>query len=171
MAWRHDGLTSSISGPKYKSNIREVMAMEKRNAERIPVRLEDLPWEEFPAEDPLVKSIFEPGTDYKALIEPSPEKLFIYLRFPPNFVGRPHWHTSPTIYIMTQGEFHVVGEGIYRAGEFRWVDGGFAYGAETAGPEGCEFYLGSLGPFGTFDPEVTPPPRGYYKNEVGSPSA
>jgi len=54
------------------------MAMEKHNAERIPIRLEDLPWEEFAAEDPLVKSAYEPGSDYKALIDPSAEKMFIY---------------------------------------------------------------------------------------------
>jgi hypothetical protein len=40
--------------------------------------LEDLPWEEFAAEDPLVKSAYEPGSDYKALIDPSAEKMFIY---------------------------------------------------------------------------------------------
>jgi hypothetical protein len=44
-----------------------------------------------------------------------------------------------------KGEFTVDGESTYHAGDVRRVNGGFAYGAETAGPEGCEFYVVSLG--------------------------
>ena len=38
--------------------------------------------------------------------------------------------------------------------------GGFAYGAEVGGPDGCEFLFVSLGPYGRFDPDVDAPPRG-----------
>ena len=54
----------------------------------------------------------------------------------------------------------IEGEGSYVAGQVRWVRGGFAYGAEGAGPEGCEFYYFSLGPYGQFDPDRDPPPLG-----------
>jgi hypothetical protein len=137
-----------------------------RNSDRRPIRLDDLPWDTFATDDELVAlEGVQEGSDFKALIEPSTDKLFIYVRFPPHFVAPEHWHTSPTIYIITKGEFHVDGEGTYRAGDFRWVEGGFAYGAESAGEEGCEFYLGSLGPFGTFEPKFTPPPGGSWKDE------
>jgi hypothetical protein len=54
----------------------------------------------------------------------------------------------------------VEGEGSFFPGEIRWVRGGFAYGAEGAGPEGCEFFFFSLGPYGQHDPDVEPAPLG-----------
>jgi hypothetical protein len=82
------------------------------------------------------------------------------MHFPPGYVAPSHWHPSDTVYIITKGVFIVEGEGEYRPGQVRWVGGGYAYGRETAGPDGCEFYLLSLGPFSINDPEQNPPPRG-----------
>lgn len=137
-------------------------------SERTPIHLEELAWRDHAIleRDLSESNPFQPGTFHRALIEPTPDRLFVYVRFAPNHVTPEHWHPSPTIYIVTQGEFHVAGEGVYRAGDFRWVGGGFAYGTESAGPEGCEFYLGSLGPFATYDPNKVPPPRGSWRDAL-----
>ncbi len=89
-------------------------------------------------------------------------------RFDPNYVAPSHWHPSDTIYIIKSGEFHVQGEGCYLPGDFRWVQGGTAYGSEMAGPEGCEFYLISLGPFDVIMPEDQEPPNGYWHEILGA---
>ena len=60
--------------------------------------------------------------------------------------------------IVRKGELVIPGEGSYREGEVRWVRGGTAYGPEMGGPDGVEFWFVSMGPFGTIDPDITPPP-------------
>ena len=80
--------------------------------------------------------------------------------FPPNYVGKVHWHPTDTVYVVRHGQFIVEGEGTYEVGDIRWVKAGTAYGPEAAGPEGCEVLLIGAGsfPLPTYDPAVDPPP-------------
>lgn len=57
---------------------------------------------------------------------------------------------------------------VYEPGDVRWVKGGTAYGSESAGPDGCEFYIVSLGPFDVCDPETNPPPNGHWSDVLGA---
>lgn len=72
---------------------------------------------------------------------------------------------------MTKGELVIEGEGSFFAGQVRWVRGGFAYGSEGAGPEGCELLYFSLGPYGRHDPDVEPPPLGRWDDPGAVPRA
>jgi hypothetical protein len=80
--------------------------------------------------------------------------------FPPNYVGKVHWHPADTLYVVRKGTFIVEGEGAYNVGDIRWVKKGTPYGPESAGPEGCEVMLVAAGafPLPTHDPDVDPPP-------------
>jgi hypothetical protein len=80
--------------------------------------------------------------------------------FPPNYVGKVHWHPADTVYVVRRGRFIVEGEGTYEVGDLRWVKAGTVYGPEAAGPEGCEVMLIAAGkfPLPSFDPTVDPPP-------------
>ncbi len=80
--------------------------------------------------------------------------------FPPNYVGKVHWHPTDTVYVIRRGQFIVEGEGIFEVGDIRWVKAGTPYGPEAAGPDGCEVMLIGAGafPLPTFDPTVDPPP-------------
>jgi quercetin dioxygenase-like cupin family protein len=128
-------------------------------AERRPIRVDQVPWYPFEQDGVTVSIDLAPGAEFRPLMEdPSTQALFVHLRFSPNYVAPAHWHPSNTIYIFTKGEFSVEGEPIYRPGDVRWIKGGKPYGAESAGPEGCEFYLASLGPFATYDPVRNPAP-------------
>lgn len=124
--------------------------------ERRPVTVGAEPWAAMHDRSGFIPE----GPSYKQLMDPAREGEFVLMRFPPDYVAPSHWHPSDTVYIITQGLFIVEGEGEYRPGQIRWVGGGYAYGAETAGPEGCEFYLLSLGPFSIHDPDEEAPPRG-----------
>ena len=125
--------------------------------ERTGVDLEALPWEKFV--DANGKDL---GVRMKWLVDPALGKNCMLLHLPPNHRAAPHWHTSDTLYLVTQGELVIEGEGSFSPGQVRWVRGGFAYGSEGAGPEGCEFYFFSLGPYGQHDPEIEPPPLGRF---------
>lgn len=77
----------------------------------------------------------------------------LQVRHAPNYVEPKHWHEADTIYIFTAGEMIVGGEGSYRPGDVRWVRAGTYYGPETAGPDGCEFFLIGAGiPMMHFEP-------------------
>ena len=80
--------------------------------------------------------------------------------FPPNYVGKVHWHPADTVYVIRRGQFIVEGEGTYEVGDLRWVKAGTAYGPEGAGPDGCEVLLIGKGdfPLPTYDPSIDPPP-------------
>ena len=80
--------------------------------------------------------------------------------FPPNYVGKLHWHPTDTVYIVRRGQFLVEGEGTYEVGDIRWVKAGTPYGPEAAGPDGCDVILVGAGkfPLPTYDPAVDPPP-------------
>ena len=123
-------------------------------AERQPIHVEDLPWVPFERNDTTVAIDVEPGAYFRQLMDdPDCKALFVQVKFAPNYVAPAHWHPSNTIYVITHGIFHVQGEKTYLPGDVRWVRGGKSYGSETAGPEGCEFYLASLGPFATNVPD------------------
>jgi hypothetical protein len=80
--------------------------------------------------------------------------------FPPDYVGKVHWHPADTVYVVQRGQFIVSGEGTYEVGDVRWVKAGTAYGPEAAGPEGCDVMLIGAGrfPLPTYDPAVDAPP-------------
>ena len=114
---------------------------------RRPARLDDLPWATVPGSLPG-----QAPMGVRVVVDDERHTVR-YVKMPPNFTGRRHWHPSTTVYIITAGVLHVDDEDSYHAGGVRWVEGGVPYGPERAGPEGCEFYFVSLGPFGSFDPE------------------
>jgi len=123
--------------------------------ERQPIEVDALPWEEFRDGDGN-----RLGVMLKWVIDPALGKNCMLLRLPPNHRAKAHWHLSDALYVVTEGELVIEGEPPIPAGHVRWVRGGFAYGPEGAGPEGCEFLFLSLGPYGQFDPDVDPPPLG-----------
>jgi hypothetical protein len=100
------------------------------------ITLADVPWEDLP--DHLGVSIRSLGES------PGDGPPVMHVRFVPNYVEEPHWHSVDTLYVITAGEFIVGQEGVYRVGDIRWVRAGTFYGPETAGPDGCEFLLAGL---------------------------
>lgn len=72
----------------------------------------------------------------------------LLVSFAPGYSEPAHWHDFDTVYIPVKGEMIIEGEGVLRAGDVRWVRGGTYYGPETAGAEGCEFWLVGYGPPG-----------------------
>jgi hypothetical protein len=98
------------------------------------------------------------GMRVKVLSDPAVGPPFLLAMFPPNFSVPYHWHPHDTIYIIKSGELIIESEGSYGAGDVRWVNGGTAYGPETAGPGGCDFYIISTGPLSAKDPAKEPPP-------------
>lgn len=120
-----------------------------------PVNVDDL--------EPSVYRMLDDGevdadTWRKTVVAPGNGEAVFYVRLGPGASSPRHWHPSDTVYIVRRGELVIPGEGTYREGEVRWVRGGTAYGPEMGGPDGVEFYFVSMGPFGTIDPDVTPPP-------------
>ena len=132
------------------------MSDAKPLAERRPIRIDAVPWERY--RDPLRPEA--PGPDVRWLVDPASGNRVMQVRSAPGSWAPAHWHLSDTVYVVTRGEFRVEGEPPYRAGDLRWVRGGFAYGPEHAGPEGCEYLFFSLGPYDKLDPDVVPPPLG-----------
>jgi hypothetical protein len=119
---------------------------------------ESIPWVSFI--DPT--GWIDPGCELKRLTNPECDVRLELLRFPPNFVAPSHWHETDTVYIVMRGVFTVEGEGDYKPGDARWVKAGTAYGRETAGPDGCDVYFITAGAPAIRNPEVDPPPRGYW---------
>ena len=125
--------------------------------ERRPIRIDGVAWERY--SDPLAPG--SPGGPWvRWLVDPASGNRVMQVRSAPNSQAPAHWHLSDTVYIVTQGDLLVDGEPPYRVGDLRWVRGGFAYGPERSGPEGCEYLFFSLGPYDKIDPDVTPPPLG-----------
>jgi redox-sensitive bicupin YhaK (pirin superfamily) len=98
---------------------------------------DDFAWELF--DDPHGR----PTTPVRVLRMNDP--YILEADFPPNFYAGLHWHPHDTIYLITAGSMRFGDEGVFTAGEVRWVRGGHAYGPETAGPGGVRFHLISLG--------------------------
>jgi hypothetical protein len=62
------------------------------------------------------------------------------VRFPPNFVFPKHWHTEGEFILMLKGSANFAGQMI-GPGAMGYNDARTVYGAEAAGPEGCEFLM------------------------------
>lgn len=132
---------------------------------RTPTRLADLPV--------AVRAESPDGTPSqtwrKTLVDESTDHAVFYVQFAPGERGESHWHTSDTLYVFERGSLIIEGEATYHAGEVRFVNGGFAYGAEVGGPDGCTFIFISLGPYGRFDPDVHPAPAGRWDEPQPTP--
>ena len=99
--------------------------------------LAQLPWEAVDG---------YPGVKWRFLGESQEDGPWImHIQHSPGYVEKKHWHEADTVYVFTDGEMVVDGEGTYRPGDVRWVRAGTYYGPETAGPDGCEFLLISYG--------------------------
>ena len=125
--------------------------------ERRPIHIDDVEWESFTDPGEPGRS---PGPWVRWLVDPASGNRVMHVRSDAGRKAAAHWHLSDTVYIVTKGEFIVEGEPTYRVGDLRWVRGGFAYGPEQSGPEGCEYLFISLGPYDKIDPDVRKPPLG-----------
>lgn len=98
--------------------------------------------------------------ELRPVLGPDCDLAALTFTFPPNYVGKVHWHPADTMYVIRRGQFIVDGEGTYEVGDVRWVKAGTPYGPECAGPEGCDVLLIAAGsfPLPTYDPAVDPPP-------------
>lgn len=134
--------------------------------ERTAVTLDALPWETF-----VDAAGRDQGVRFKWIVDPALGKNCMLLHLPPDHRAPAHWHTSDSLYLVTKGELVIEGEGSFFAGQVRWVRGGFAYGSEGAGPEGCELLYFSLGPYGRHDPDVEAPPLGRWDDPGAVPRA
>jgi hypothetical protein len=124
---------------------------------RTPIDIDQVPPASFAVnEDGTVVE----GTWRKTIVDPETGHACFYVKLRPNERATPHWHPSDTIYFVHKGTLLIEGEEPYHEGQVRLVQGGFAYGWEGAGPEGCEFLFVSLGSYGRFDPDEMPPPLG-----------
>ena len=111
---------------------------------------------------PLAERDVPAAITLQPLTGPDCDVTVLIFTFPPNYVGKVHWHPTDTVYVIRRGQFIVEGEGTFEVGDIRWVKSGTAYGPESAGPEGCEVMLIGAGkfPLPSFDPTVDPAPRG-----------
>lgn len=105
-------------------------------------------WMGDPDEFPWVGVENQPGVYSRFLgedLERGP--WVVQVKLDPNVQGSAHWHEVDTVYVVTQGSLSFgFGDRVCHAGELRWCRAGYFYGPETAGPEGCEFYLVGSGP-------------------------
>ena len=69
----------------------------------------------------------------------------MHVQDPPNKTRPRHHHHADVLYVYTQGEHHIEGEGTYRAGDLRWTRAGHVYGPETTGPDGGGWWIVSYG--------------------------
>lgn len=69
----------------------------------------------------------------------------MHVEDPPNRTRPRHHHHADVFYLYTEGEHHIEGEGVYRAGDVRWTRGGHIYGPETTGPEGGAWWIITYG--------------------------
>ena len=102
----------------------------------IKIHLKDIPWERFP--EPSGRT-FPPNQ----IISAAPGILGVDQ--PPGFTADVHSHSTDMVYLFTQGEMSMPGEGTYRAGDIRIVKAHTIYGPETTGPDGVKFILLSIG--------------------------
>lgn len=114
------------------------------------IHVDDQPW--ISGADPT--GWIPDGSEAKILSNPLEGISMLLGRFPAGYVMPLHYHPHDIAYVITAGELIIDGEGTYRPGDVRWTKGGTIYGPERAGPEGCEFYLISAGPFAVHDPDA-----------------
>jgi hypothetical protein len=83
------------------------------------------------------------GVAEKWLVYPEPDSdrfPICIIRFPPNFVFPKHWHTDGEFIMILKGSANFAGQTI-GPGAMAYNDARTIYGAEAAGPDGCEFLL------------------------------
>jgi hypothetical protein len=109
--------------------------------------LDALPWEPpavRPGQDPTSPSrAHSTGVEEKWLVKPREgEDRFpiSIIRFPPNFVFPRHWHTDGEFILILKGSANFAGQYI-GPGAMAYNDARTIYGAEAAGPDGCEFLM------------------------------
>jgi len=79
----------------------------------------------------------------KALVYPLPgEDRFpvTIIRFPPHFTFARHWHTDGEFVMILSGTANFAGRHL-GTGDMAYNDARTVYGAESAGPRGCDFLL------------------------------
>ena len=109
--------------------------------------LDALPWDD-PAPRPNqprtdAHKRHSAGVQEKWLVKPKEgEDRFpiSIVRFPPNFVFPKHWHTEGEFIMILKGSANFAGR-LIGPGEMAYNDARTVYGAEAAGPEGCEFLM------------------------------
>ncbi len=93
----------------------------------IKIHLKDVPWEPFPESSgrtfPPRLNHFRGARDSRGYQ-------------PPGFTADVHSHSTDMVYLFTQGEMSMPGEGTYRAGDIRIVKAHTIYDPETTGPDG-----------------------------------
>jgi quercetin dioxygenase-like cupin family protein len=124
---------------------------------RVPIRIDDVEPAVFATDD---EGRMSDGTWRKTIVDPDTGFACFYVKLAPGSRATPHWHPSNTIYFVHKGTLVIDGEDEYHTGDVRLVQGGFAYGWEGAGDDGCEFVFVSLGEYGKFDPDEDDPPLG-----------
>lgn len=86
------------------------------------------------------------GVQEKWLVKPDPEDPdndrfpISIVKFPPNYVFPAHIHTEGEMIVVLKGTA-VVGGRELGPGTIAYNDAQTVYGAEAAGPEGCEFLM------------------------------
>jgi len=83
------------------------------------------------------------GAEEKWLVYPeqgSDRFPITIVRFPPDFTFPRHWHTEGEFIMVLRGSMNV-GERTLGPGECAYNDARTIYGAEAAGPDGCEFLM------------------------------
>lgn len=67
--------------------------------------------------------------------------FIMHVADPPHKQRPRHHHHADVLYVYTDGELHIEGEGVYRAGDLRWTRAGHPYGPETTGPQGGAWWV------------------------------
>ena len=83
------------------------------------------------------------GVREKWLVYPDPDDdrfPISIVQFPPNFVFPKHWHTDGEFIMILKGTAVFAGQEI-GPGAMAYNDARTIYGAEAAGPNGCEFLM------------------------------
>lgn len=106
--------------------------------------LSDLPWS-TPApragRDP--EATRSSGVLEKWVVRPAPDDdrfPVSVIRFPPGYVFPSHWHTEGEFIMILRGSA-TVGERQVGVGAMAYTDARTIYGAEAAGPDGCDFLM------------------------------
>ena len=108
--------------------------------------LEALPWEPprpRPGSSPRDHGSHEGGAEEKWLVYPEPQSdrfPITIVRFPPGFTFPRHWHTEGEFITVLRGSMNV-GDRTLGPGDCAYNDARTIYGAEAAGPDGCEFLM------------------------------
>src|ERR1700737_724087 len=109
-------------------------------------QMDDVQIRRFAPDDIEAIRYEDPHIDpYVELRRVSSDPSIVQVTFPPAARLSVHSHPSDTLYIFRSGEFHIDGEGVFHAGELRWVKGGLIYGPEWAGPDGAVLVIVAIG--------------------------